>query len=143
MPVRTRAQPPVRIRETLLHSLAEGRDIRLAIVITAALGIDGAGVTADLGLTDTRLLIESAALALARRAGEQIQNLSPRSTEAAKNVPSEGIASNTCVATGVPSSIVDVRGPSLLGHRSRGRVGKRTSGKAGPITRLHSPYLEP
>ena len=65
----------VRVRGVLVGHLREGRDVQLAIVRNAMCGIDGELAPADLRLKDTRLLVESAALALARRAGERIHNL--------------------------------------------------------------------
>ncbi len=68
-------QTNVRVREMLLGHLAEGRDIRLAVVSKAILEVDGELIPAGLGLKDARLLIENAALVLARRAGKRIHNL--------------------------------------------------------------------
>ena len=65
----------VRVRGMLLGYLTEGRDVRLAIVREAVLEVDGELAPAELKLKDARLLVENAALALARRAGDRIHNL--------------------------------------------------------------------
>jgi hypothetical protein len=65
----------VRVRGILSGHLAEGRDVRLAIVSKAFLEIEGDLIPADLTLKDARQLVENAALALACRAGDHIHNL--------------------------------------------------------------------
>jgi hypothetical protein len=65
----------VRVRAWLLGDLWEGRSIQLAIARSSFLEIDGERVIADLTKKQVRLLIENAALAVARRPGEQIQHL--------------------------------------------------------------------
>jgi hypothetical protein len=64
-----------RIREMRLRHLEAGGDVRLAIVRKAVLEIAGDVSPADLDTKDARQLIENAALAVARRAGERICNL--------------------------------------------------------------------
>jgi hypothetical protein len=65
----------VRVRELLTAYLREGRDVQLDVIRHAVLEVDGVLTPADLTLKDTRLLVESAALTLARHAGDRIHNL--------------------------------------------------------------------
>jgi hypothetical protein len=65
----------VRVRDMLLRHLTAGRDVRLAIVTEAVLIIEDELTAADLHLKEVRRLIESAALVLARQAGERIHDL--------------------------------------------------------------------
>ena len=67
-------QTNVRVREWLHGNLDADRSVELAIVCNAVLAIDGEPIAADLRQADTRLLIENAALILARRAGDRVQN---------------------------------------------------------------------
>jgi hypothetical protein len=65
----------VRIRGMLRQHIKEGRDVQLAIVSRAVIEAEGQRASADLNFKDARLLVENAALALARRAGERTHNL--------------------------------------------------------------------
>ena len=69
-----RGRTTVRVREMLLGNLVAGREIQLAIVREAVLAINSPLIAADLTQQDTRLLIENAALAVARRDGDRIHN---------------------------------------------------------------------
>jgi hypothetical protein len=65
----------VRVRELLQHHLTEEECVHLAIVRVASLELDGYQASADLSDKSTRLLVENAALAIARFGGETTHNL--------------------------------------------------------------------
>lgn len=65
----------VRIREMLLARLAEGIDVRLAVVRFAVVELDSRRTEADLTDKSVRLLVENAALATDRLDGARILNL--------------------------------------------------------------------
>jgi hypothetical protein len=64
----------VYVRRLLYQGLSEGRSVQLALVRRVLLEVDGAQAPADFHLKVVRLLIESAAVVLAGRVGEQILN---------------------------------------------------------------------
>jgi hypothetical protein len=70
-----RGETNVRVRELLLSRLAERRCVQLAIVRTAVLDVAGHRAPADLTSKSVRLLVENAALALARHAKVHVHNL--------------------------------------------------------------------
>jgi hypothetical protein len=71
-----RGETNVRVREMLLAGLAARRSVRLAIVRAAVMEVDGAKAPADMSKKSVRLLVENAALAIARNADAEIHNLS-------------------------------------------------------------------
>ncbi len=70
-----RGHTTVRVRELLFRYLVEKRSVRLAIVDRALLEVAGEQTSADMNEKCVRLLVENAALMLARRAGEHLHNL--------------------------------------------------------------------
>ncbi|MGH2533815.1 MAG: GIY-YIG nuclease family protein [Thermomicrobiales bacterium] len=70
-----RGQTASRIRKVLLDHLAEGRQVQHSIARHARVEIDGEAVDASVDPEHVRLLVENAALALARRVGEKAHNL--------------------------------------------------------------------
>lgn len=64
----------LRVRSMLLERLAAGKRVQLSIARNVLVELGGTQAAGDLSLKQVRLLVESAALAIARHAGEQIQN---------------------------------------------------------------------
>jgi hypothetical protein len=64
----------VRVRKLLQSQLGEARGVHLAIVRAAFREVDGHRIPADLSDRSTRLLIENAAIAIARCDGETVHN---------------------------------------------------------------------